>query len=271
MKKSTMFKSQELDLIVRIMKGITTLTIIVFILSLSSCDLLPAKEKKKLNTGTDWYITKNGDSVLRRFRKDGTVESYSTMVNDVKQGKAKRFHENGNPEFEINYKNGKKHGIVKWFYESGQLYRESIYVNGQINGIQKKYYKNGALMAEIPYDMGTVQPGLKEYLKRGKLKENTPKLYIKAIDRVALESKYVLQLSLSNKAKKAKYFQEVSFDNSDRTALKELDSENGIGQLIYYVAPGGFIMEKVKLRAEFKTSLGNKCVVERMYNVSVDN
>lgn len=245
--------------------------VLLFGVTFTSCDMIPKKKAPKTNKESDWFVTKSGDSLLRRFRKDGTLQSYSTCVNQIKHGLAKSFHENGKTQFEIYYRGGLKHGPVKWYYEEGTLYRESTYVNGEIDGIQKKYYKNEKLMAEIPYEKGRIMPGLKEYMKSGKLKKKHPRLIIEPIDRMAFENKYALRLSLSNNAKKVKYFQVMKFNNSNRTHLKELDSENGIGEIIYFVSKGGFVMEQVHIRAEFKTSLGNTYVLEKKYNVAVDN
>ena len=252
-----------------IIKTIFILSIIGLIVS--SCDDPNRKKITKSNKKTEWIVTKEGDSVLRKYRNDGSLLSYTTYVNRIKNGPAKKFYENGKTQFEINYKDGKKNGIVKWYYDNGKLYRESVYVNGKIDGIQKKYYESGKLMAENPYEMGRVLPGLKEYTKSGKLKKIYPKLKIKAIDRLAFENKYIIRLSLSPKAKKPKFFQVMRLPDEKYTYLKDLTLKNGTGELVYTVYKGGYVMEKVTFRVETKTSLGNMYVIEKKYNVAIDN
>ncbi len=237
----------------------------------NSCDFVSQTKTPKSNKETDWFVTKSGDSVIRKFTKDGKLKSYSTCVNKIKHGKTKKFYTNGKTEFEINYKDGEKHGPVKWYYEDGILYRESNYIDGEIEGIQKKYYKDGKIMAEIPYEKGEVIPGLKEYSKSGNLKKAYPGLIIEAIDHLAFESKYILRISFSPKIKKAKYYQVLKLSDESYTYLKELNKKNGCGELEYFVSKGGYVMEKVRFRAEYKTSLGNTYVVEKKYNVAVDN
>ena len=251
---------------------IKSIFIISFVgLIISSCDSSGQKKTIKSNKKLEWIVTKDGDSVLRKYRDDGSLLSYTTYVNRIKNGPAKKYYENGKIQFEINYKDGKKNGIVKWYYENGKLYRESVYVNGKIDGIQKKYYESGKLMAEIPYKKGRVMPGLKEYTKSGKLKKFYPKLRIKPIDRLAFEDKYIIRLSLSPKAKKPKFFQVLKLPGESYTYLKELTLKNGTGELVYTVYKGGYVMEKVTFRVETKTSLGNMYVIEKKYNVAIDH
>ena len=238
---------------------------------ITSCDFFPQTKTPKAEKGSAWFVSKSGDSILRKFWENGKLKSYSTRVKGVRNGLSKKFYTNGKTEFEINYKEGKKHGAVKWYYEDGTLYRESEYVDGKLEGIQKKYYKTGKLMAEIPYKKGEVVPGLKEYTKSGKLKKVYSKLIIEPIDKLAFESKYILRLSFSPKIKKAKYYQVLKLSNESYTYLKELKKGNSYAELEYFVSKGGFVMEKVRLRGEYKTSLGNKYVVERNYSVAVDN
>jgi len=236
----------------------------------SSCDWIstPKVADQKV---TGWAIDDSGDSVYLRYNEKGLLTSYSTFKNGLKNGIAKKFYDNGKVEFEITYKDGLKNGLTKWFYENGGIYRETIYVNGLKDGIQKKYYEDGKLMAEIPYKNGVIKPGLKEYMKSGKLKKNYPKLVIKPINRLAFEGKYILRCYLTDNPKGAKYFRVLRNSNSERDLLIKLSKENGVADIEYYLERGGYIMEKVIVRAEFKTALRNIYVVEKEYNLAIDN
>jgi hypothetical protein len=174
-------------------------------------------------------------------------------------------------EFIITYKDGVKNGLTKWFYESGNMYRETTYVDGKADGIQKKYYENGKLLAEIHYKRGLVLPGLKEYTKSGKQKKIYPDLVIEPIDRLAFENKYILRCYLTGKPKGAKYFRVLRNDYSDRASFINLDSNNGVADIEYFLGRGGYIMEKVIVRAEYKTTLSNIYVVEKQFNLAIDN
>lgn len=220
---------------------------------------------------TGWAIDDAGDSVYMRYNDKGRLTSYSTYKNGLKNGLAKKYFDNGTVEFEILYTNGLKNGLTRWYYKSGGIYRETIYFDGQEDGIQKKYYEDGKLMAEVPYNNGLVISGLKEYTKSGKLKKIYPDLVIKSIDKLAFENKYILRCYLTNKPKGAKYFRVIHHHNSDRDSFINLNSNDGVTDIEYFLPRGGYIMEKVIVRAEYKTTLNNTYVVEKEYNLAIDN
>lgn len=235
----------------------------------SSCDWFSTPKVDNMKV-TGWAMDKAGDSVYMRYNDKGRLTSYSTYKDGLKNGLAKKFFENGKVEFEILYTDGVKDGLTKWYYKSGGIYRETIYVDGQEDGVQKKYYENGKLMAEIPYKHGLILPGLKEYTKAGKLKKIYPELVIKPIDRLAFENKYILRCYLTGKPKGVKYFRVLREANSDRDSFINLHTYNGVADIEYFLRRGGYIMEKVIVRAEFKTTLSNIYVVEKEYNLAID-
>lgn len=220
---------------------------------------------------TGWAIDDTGDSVYMRYNDKGRLTSYSTFKNGLKNGVAKKYFDNGKVEFEILYTNGLKNGLTKWYYKSGGIYRETIYFDGQENGIQKKYYEDGKLMAEVPYNNGLVIPGLKEYTKSGKLKKKYPELVFQPIDKLAFEGKYILRCYLTDKTKGAKYYKVLRNKNSDWDSFVELNVYNGAADIEYFLVRGGYVMEKVIVRAEYKTTLSNIYVVEKEYNLAIDN
>lgn len=220
---------------------------------------------------TGWAIDKTGDSVYLRYNDKGRLTSYSTFKYGVKNGIAKKYFENGKVEFIINYKDGVKNGLTKWFYKSGNIYRETIYAYGLEDGIQKKFYEDGKLIAEVPYKHGILLPGLKEYTKAGKLKKIYPELITKPIDKLAFENKYILRCYLTGKPKGAKYFRVIRFEGSNRDSFINLDKKNGVANIEFFLSRGGYVMEKVVVRAEFKTTLSNIYVVEKEYNLAIDH
>ena len=245
------------------------LFLLMGIIVLYSCDFnAPRKVTDQKVTG--WAVDEQGDSVYMRYDDNGRLESYTTYLKGNKNGIAKKFYTNGTVQFEISYKNGRKEGITKYFYESGQLYRITNFVNGQEEGIQKKYYENGDLMAEIPYEKGRVLPGLKEYTKSGKLKTVYPELIIEPINKLAFENKYILRCYLEGKPKGTDYFRVFENNETNSSYLVKLDEVNRSADIPFYLQPGGYVMEKVKVRAEYKTPLRNIYVTEKVYNLALD-
>jgi len=235
-----------------------------------SCDWTSTPEVNEQKV-TGWAIDKTGDSVYLRYNDKGRLTSYSTYKNGVKNGIAKKYFKNGKVEFIINYKDGIKNGLTKWFYESGNIYRETVYLDGEEDGIQKKFYEDGKLIAEIPYKHGIVLPGLKEYTKAGKLKKIYPELVIKPINKLAFENKYILRFYLTDKPKSATYFRVFKNKNNLDEVHFEIEKKGGVADIEYDLIRGGYIMEKVIVRAEFKTTLSNTYVVEKEYNLAIDN
>ena len=246
-----------------------SITVILSLFILSACDFnSPQKVSDQKVTG--WAVDDNGDSVYMRYTDKGKLESYTTYKNGTKEGIAKKFYDDGKVQFEIAYENGEKNGITKYFYDSGQLYRITTFVNGQEEGTQKKYYEDSALMAEVPYKKGKIQPGLKEYTKSGKLKTQYPDLIIEPINKLAFENKYILRCYLEGKPKGTDYFRVFNFDNDKMDYTVKLDEINGAAEIPFFLQSGGYIMEKVRVRAEFKTPLRNIYVVEKVYNLALD-
>lgn len=249
-----------------------SISIIVF-LSLFffySCGLFNSPRHIEDQKVTGWAVNDQGDSVYVQYSDDGRLQSSTTFRSGTRSGIAKKFYDDGTLQFEIMYKDGTKEGITKYYYQSGNLYRETNYVEGQEDGIQKKYYENGNLMAEIPYSKGRVIPGLKEYTKSGKLKTIYPDLIIEPVNKLAFENKYILRCYLEGKPKGTDYYKVMKVKNSDREPLIRLEEKNGAADIEFYVRPGGFVMEKVKVRAEYKTPLRNIYVVEKEYNLALD-
>lgn len=243
----------------------------IFICSglLISCESSIKKANDQKTTG--WAIDDNNDSVYLRYDDKGKLESYTTYKNGRKNGLAKKYYKNGNTQFVINYQNGLKEGLTKWYYENGQLYRETLYTDDEPSGIQKKYYENGKPMAEIPYKNGEVIPGLKEYTKSGKLKTIYPELIIRPIDRLAFENTYTVEVFFSEKLKTAMYYKVIRNEEKGWESLIELKKINGKGQDDYYISRGSFMLKKEIYRGEYNTSLGNKYVAEKSFNIAIDN
>ncbi|NOX47905.1 MAG: hypothetical protein GXO89_13095 [Chlorobi bacterium] len=57
---------------------------------ITSCDFGSQPKTQKTNKGSDWFVSKSGDSILRKFRENGKLKSYSTRVNGVRNGISKK-------------------------------------------------------------------------------------------------------------------------------------------------------------------------------------
>ena len=256
------------------MKNILYTLLLSLIFIASSCEMFQRpenKQKKTVSKKGEYIVNENGDSVKVSYSSNGKIKSSITIKNNRRNGIAYLYYPNGNVQFEIMYKDGFKHGPVKYYYESGRIYRETNYVKGQIDGIQRKYYENGKLQAEIPYDMGQVKMGTKEYTSSGKLITKYPKIKVVPIDKMAMENTYYLKIYLEPKRSKVRYY--INRNIGGITGITDLEdrTRGGIAKYAIRVYPGQSIMEKVDIRAEFKTKKGNPKVIRRIYNLAVEN
>jgi hypothetical protein len=235
----------------------------------SGCNSYSTNPKSDASRAPSFRINENGDTVLIHYYENGAVVSEVTIKYHKMNGLAINYYENGKIQNDINYKNGQKEGRVTWNYESGKLYRETQYVEGEIDGIQKMYYEDGKLMAEVPYVKSELQTGTKEYNSDGKLITNYPEIIFEPVDRTAFDNRFILRVSLSKKQKDTKFFRQV--EAGGKTIPIGLVLKEGCAEISWPVPKGTYIMEKVRITAEFDTSLGNPKRIEKTYNLAVEN
>lgn len=239
----------------------------LFLLSnlfLLSCDLIPKK-----NNGTPQQ-TEDGVRISKTYYKSGSIKSEITVKNNKKNGPAKKYYTSGELHTLVNYVNNIKEGETIWYYKNGQPYRVTNYVHGKIQGIRKIYYENGKLQAEIPYKNGELIEGTKEYNESGELIKQDISIIFKTKDLIKFENKYYLQMSLSNKSKRVKFYEIRTYSNGE-SILNTINTKNGIGQMEFLVVPGSFVMKTIKVRAEYKSKLGNTYLISGSYNLAIEN
>jgi antitoxin component YwqK of YwqJK toxin-antitoxin module len=246
---------------------------LVLILVFSSCDdLLNKRNLIKTKKGFKEYIvTETGDSIVISYNRKKKKLSQYMFKDGYFDGQAYTYYDNGKIQYNIQYSKGYKHGKVKWFFESGKLYRETQYDMGERTGIQKKYYKSGALLAEIPYKDDKVQAGLKEYNEDGTRNHDTPQIKVKEIDKTVFENKVILEFYLEPKAYKIKYFIIETRNGKEYEYSLKKQTKKKKAYLEYNVNPGDIKIEKVKIKAEAKTKLGNPIVLYKTYKLVAEN
>jgi len=237
------------------------------------------------------------DSLIREYHSNGKLKTEISAAGNLRQGPTRNYNFQGQLISEVNYnnnlkdglatnyypvsgkknstlvyKNGIKEGDETWFYESGQVYRLSPYVAGKINGIQKFYYQTGELMAEVPYKDGFAGTGLKEYKKDGTVLGGYPNIVIRKEDHLKDANKIVLVISLSNESKNVKFYEgSLSESRYLSNKLLLLATQNGITQIDYNIAPGVTLKQRVVISANYKTPMGNSCILTKTYNLEAFN
>lgn len=136
----------------------TVLSIFLFMLSLISCDKIPAPENEI--TLKDGLIFKQGDAKpltgTIRDTIDGKIIEYD-VVDGKKYGKFKTFFENGQLEMEGQIKDDLNEGKWIYYYRSGNIESEGMFKDDLPDGTWKWFYENGKIKEE-----GTFIKGMRE-------------------------------------------------------------------------------------------------------------
>ncbi len=232
-------------------------------------------KKKNLQNGKDQNKkTDTTDGVKKYYTSDGKLKNEITILQGKRNGVARTYYKNGKVSLEMNYKTGKRDGSSKRYYENGTLYQETNYNDDKIDGIRKKYRENGRPMSVARYESDFPCNGLKEYLLSGEPKDNFPSMVITTQDNLLTKGIYSINLSLSDKSKRVKFY----IGNLSTSGCLTydligtiLDKKTGIGTVQYSLSPGGFMMEELNFIAEVETNLGNTYLAQKKFYVSIEN
>jgi len=239
------------------MRTLKILSVILIAYIISSCN-----SDKSSKSGEKLTIKKN-------YNELGILESEISGKDGIKHGPSKYYYENGKIQYLIQYENGKKHGESIWYYKDGSIYQITPFVQGNEHGIRKKYYESGNLMAEIPYHNGIQIPGMKEFKENGNLITDYPEIIFIKPEKVGSD-RYFLRMHMSNNTKKVK-FQQILVDSSGDTVLSLVPTQDGIGEIPFFVSRGGSTQSTIKIYAEIQTPLRNKYMTEGEYFVNITN
>jgi len=237
---------------------------IIILLCFFSCD--------KIESFLGKNDTPENSNIVKNYYENGKLKSYYT-INDLRQkhGVAKSFNQKGVLTKSFEYVNGEKVKAMT-HYENGNPLLEINYKNEIKDGLLKRYYESGQVESEIEYKENFPGMGLKEYTKSGQLKKNYPNLIVKGHDRLDVNGKYIIEVYFDkNPGRGTYYLGELAEGKYLSYRLEKLERSNYRGQFILKPPPGAVIMEKLSFVGEFKTPTGNKYIVQKYFNLAVDN
>lgn len=246
--------------------------VLVGALALLSACVLPIEKKEGKSEES-----KKRDSVRVETANhpNGKLKAEVPYAGKKKHGLAKTFDKDGNIMLELPYVFGKREGQSKKYYEGGkQVYQTTEYKNDLLHGMQVKYRENGDLMSEARFENDFSCAGLKEYYTDKTLKKEYPKLIVTPIDKIQSQGVYVLNISMSERVRKVKYYTGKLSPTgclNDELYSVLLDEQKNIGVLKYNIPPGAFLMEELNIIATVETIYGNTYVVQRTHNLAIEN
>ena len=226
----------------------------------------------RLKSSTE-AVGKLRHGMSREYGSDGTLEKEILYDRNQKHGAAKTYYADGKTiKMELTYELGRKQGDGKWYYPDGNIYRVTPYVNNAISGIRTTYYENGGMQSETPYMDSEPGIGLKEYTQDGKLKEYRGEIRIREEDQIRQNNTFTLVLSMSDNTRNVKFYRGNLISGAYWTnQLEDIPTENGVGRITFYIAPGSFKMEKINIVARMKSSLDHTRILQKEYHLSVEN
>jgi antitoxin component YwqK of YwqJK toxin-antitoxin module len=237
------------------------------------------------------------ESVVKEYYSNGTIKTEISAKGQLRHGPTKNYDRNGLLLSEVNYDNnildgmatnyyaktgkinstfyykkGIKEGIETWYYESGKPYRVTPYINGKIEGVQKHYYEDGKLQAEVSYKNGRAGAGLKEYKPDGSVINDYPEIVIRKEDHLKTANKIILIISLSNNKETVKFYKGALLDGKYlHDDMFSMATQEGKAEMDYNVTPGTRITKDIAISANYKTPMGNPCVITKRYRVEAAN
>ena len=212
--------------------------------------------------------TKHG--ITRKYNKQNKMISSVNYADNKKEGVATNYYPSGKVHSTITYMQDRKNGQEVWYYENGRPFRENPFVDDKINGMQKFYYENGKIKAEVPFKNNFPGIGLKEYTEEGILMKKYPAIKIDEINHIALADKFILNISLTNSARRVKFYigklDEGKYMNDN---LYEILNRGGVATLTYDVPLGYVKMETINIVAKYTTRAGVPYITQKSYNLAL--
>jgi antitoxin component YwqK of YwqJK toxin-antitoxin module len=215
----------------------------------------------------------SGLNGLQKFYyPDGKLYLEGTYIDSVAHGDFKQYFKNGNVYEKAHYVNGVQYGVTVRYYEDGKLSMEIPYDSGRVHGVQKKYRQDGTLAYEAPYHYNYPCVGLKEYYTTGRLVDKLPEIVIREEDKMWSDNRYSLHLSISN-GMRAEFFRgELTDGKYIGSGVENIYMESdGTARIDYHVGLGMMVMEKINIIAKVKSDLKNYYIVQKQFNMAVQN
>lgn len=212
---------------------------------------------------------KSNVKIEREYDNNRRLIRETPYVNGVAHGMRKEYYTDGKLRLEAPFVNGKIYGTVKFYYPNGKVFSETPRTNGKIHGKVRKYYKNGKLHSETPYEWGVLLPGLVEFNQRGDTLPQPTLILKKTSVKKGAQKIVTITASLSNGFEGASY--SMSNQVNDKMVFTAMDKENGKGVLRITMPANSMVQSVIGFRAEYVTSLNNRCLVENSMAVSETN
>jgi hypothetical protein len=210
-----------------------TLIILISLLTFTGCTGKKSAKDNSITAADSVTVPDTGFTGIKQGMSGRFIVNEVTYKNGVRNGLMKTFYQSGKVRQTFWYENGLRQDSAIWFWEEGQVFRTTPYKNDTMDGVQKQYYRTGKLRARLSYIKGFRTPMLEEYTTEGKLVTGYPQLVVNTIDEYKSKGIFRINLSLSDKSKKVKYYRgDFSGGVFDTTHCEKIRTTEGTGKVV---------------------------------------
>jgi hypothetical protein len=239
---------------------IQTAAIILLIMILSAACTGKGSSKQGKSREADSSFV--GDSIVKYYSNRLLLKEV-TFKDGVRNGLTKTYYPGGQLYQTFWYVNDLKEDSARWYYLEGQLFRTTPFRHDTIDGIQKQFYRTGEVRAKIGYQKGLRNQFFQEFTKEGKLVGGYPDVVTAIQDNYKAKGLYLIDLELSNKSTRVKFYQgELNNELFDTTLCKSIKTTEGKGTIVLKKS-GSAQPRSINIIAEIITPFGNRYLLPK--------
>jgi hypothetical protein len=238
-----------------------SLIVLISLLSFNSCTGKRSTKDKMIPEADSVTVPDTGFTGIKQGMSGRYIVNEVTYKNGVRNGLMKTFYQSGKVRQTFWFVNGLRQDSAIWFWEEGQVFRTTPYKNDTMDGVQKQYYRTGKLRARLSYKKGLRTPLLEEYTTEGKRVTGYPELVINTVDEYKSKGIFRINLSLSDKSTKVKYYRgDFSGGVFDTAHCEKIKTTEGTGK-IFLKKSASARTESLGVIASILTGYGNNYLV----------
>ncbi len=206
--------------------------IVLSVLIMAGCAGKGQRKKDSISDIDTVSVPDTGYTGIKQYMNRGRLLKEITFKNGIRHGLMKTYYQGGQLYQTFWYENGLREDSAVWYYLEGQPFRTTPFKNDTIDGLQKQYYRTGKIKAIIGYKKGLRTPLLEEYDKLGRIYKDYPEIVTNIKDEYGTKGIYTIDLEMSDKPEKVKFYQgEFTDGRFDTTKCKLLETINGKASL----------------------------------------
>lgn len=201
---------------------------IVSVIVISSCGGRNPDKRADRQKSDNVSVPDTGYTGVKKYYSGARLVKEVTFRNGIRNGETKTYYQGGQLYQRFWYENDLREDSAKWYYLEGQVFRSTPYRRDTIDGIQVQYYRSGRVKAKIGYKKGLRTTFFQEFTQDGRLVAGYPEIVASVDDEYSTKGLVRINLELSDKSEKVKFYRgELTDGVFDTARCKLLNTVNG--------------------------------------------